>query len=176
MNFEPTAEEYPVLDPGLYAKAIFDRIEEPDEVGQYGPYINWFFIVTTEDGPVEVMGRSSKPEFFTRATKARQWFEAILGRELTKGETADFEAIRGTAVTLTVDIVKTERGDERNRIVNIRRAEPDEGPSSTAAKPSPDVDPDFEAWKAEQAAKKAAVDVTNVEEPPTPSEPSEEAA
>jgi len=54
MNFEPTAEEYPVLDPGLYAKAIFDRIEEPDEVGQYGPYINWFFIVTTEDGPVEV--------------------------------------------------------------------------------------------------------------------------
>jgi hypothetical protein len=175
MNTTFTAEEYPVLEPGVYP-ALFDRLEEPDEVGQYGPYFNWFFTVTTSDGQAEVMGRSSKPDYFTRSTKARQWYEAILGRELSKGEAADQASLRGTHVKLTVDIVKTERGDERNRIVNIRREESGEDSSSTAGDPPPNVDPDFEAWKADQAGKKAVVDATNPEGPPTPSEQSEEAA
>jgi hypothetical protein len=41
-----------------------------------------------------------EPEYFTRATKARQWHEAILGRELAKGETADPVSLRGTLVML----------------------------------------------------------------------------
>ena len=176
MNDTFTAEDYPVYEPGVY-DGTFDGIDEPDEDGQYGPYMDWRFAGTTADGPAEFMGRSSKPQYFTRATKARQWLEAILGRPLAKGETIDPASLRGTRVKLTIDIVKTERGDERNRIVNIRRAEADESPSSPAGEPAPDVDPDFEAWKADQAAKKAAVDAANAEEPPTPSEPtSDEAA
>ena len=168
MNTTFTAEEYPVLEPGVY-EGLFDRLEEPGEAGQYGPYFNWFFTVNTADGPVEVMGRSSKPDYFTRSTKARQWTEAILGRELAKGETAAPASLQGTAVTLTLDIVKTERGDERNRILSIRRKQATESASST-------VDPDFQAWKAEQAAKKAAIDAANAEEPPTPEPPAGAAA
>jgi hypothetical protein len=170
-----TAEDFTPLQAGVY-QARFDRLEEPEEPGKYGLFLNWFFVVTTEEGTVEVMGRSSKPEYFTRATKARQWYEAILGRELAKGETADPASLRSTLVMLTLDIVETERGDERNRIVNISRAETDEGSSSPDGSPSPDVDPDFEAWKADQAAAKAAVDAANAEDPPTPSEPSSDEA
>ena len=162
------AEDFPILEPGVY-EATFDRIEQPDEPGQFGPYLNWFFTADTPEGPVDVMGRSSRPDRYTRFTKARQWHEAILGRELAKGESADPATLSGTEVSLTVDIVKTEKGDERNRIVSLRRKQNAESPSSA-------VDPDFEAYKAEQAAKKAAIDAANAEEPPTPAEPSSEEA
>jgi hypothetical protein len=155
-----------LLEPGVYP-AIFDRLEEPNEEGQYGPFLNWHFTVTTEDDTVEVLGRSSKPEYFTRATKARQWFEAILGRDLKKGESADPNTLRGTRVKLTLDIVKTERGDERNRIVGIRRSQEAEG-KVMPVQSSSTVDPAYEAYKAEQAAKKAAVEAANAEEPPPP--------
>lgn len=114
------AEDFETLEPGVYP-AIFDRAEESDTEGRFGFWIDWFFNVQAEDGVVSLMGRSSKPDRFTRSTKARQWYEAILGRELAKGETADLAKLKGIPVTLTVDVVKTEKGDERNRIVSIRR-------------------------------------------------------
>ena len=141
------AEEFPLLQPGVYG-ATFDRIEEPPEPGQFGPYFNWFFVASAPDGPVEVMGRSRNPDRFTSSTKARQWYEAILGRVLAKGEAADFQSLRGTRVELTVDVVTTERGDERNRIINIRRT-PDAPPASTVG---PDADLDYQAFLAQRAA------------------------
>lgn len=129
-----TAEDFEVLEPNVYP-AIFDRTEESDEPGQFGYFIDWFFDVQTDDGVVSLMGRSSKPDRFTRSTKARQWLEAILGRELAKGESADPNTLKGTPVQLTVDVVKTSKGDDRNRIVSIRRTKPAQPAMMAASDP-----------------------------------------
>jgi hypothetical protein len=159
-----TAEDYPVLEPGNY-EALFDRAEESDEPGKFGYWIDWHFSVTTPDGVEDVMGRSSLPDRWTRSTKARQWFEAIAGRDLAKGEDADTAKLKGSPVTLTLDVVKTQKGDERNSIVSIRRRA-----SVPVVTSSATADPDFLAYKAEQAAKAAAITAANAEEPPAPSE------
>lgn len=161
------AEDYPILEPGSYP-ATFERTEESEEPGQYGYWIDWYFTAVTADGPAEVMGRSSLPDRWTRSTKAREWYEAIAGQELAKGEPADTMRLKGTPVTLTLDIVKTKKGDERNRIVSIRRRAA--APAVTSA---PEPDPDYQAWLAEQAAKKAAIDAANAEEPPLPEAPAD---
>ena len=116
-----TAEDFTPLQSGGY-QARFDRLEEPEEPGKYGLFLNWFFVVTTGEGTVEVMGRSSKPEYFTRATKARQWYEAILGRELAKGETADPGSLRGTLVMLTWSLTFIANGAWRSAVVAHRIA------------------------------------------------------
>jgi len=160
-----TAEDYPVLEPGNY-EATFDRTEESEEPGQYGYWIDWHFAATTPDGVVDVMGRSSLPDRWTRATKARTWYEAIAGRELGKGEAADTDKLKGSPVTLTLSVKETEKGDERNSIVGIRRR----GTSAPAAVAAPAADPEYEAWKAAQAAEQAAVVAANAEQPPPPTE------
>ena len=118
-EYTAIAEDYPVLEPGIY-QAIFDRVEPSKEPGQFGDYLNWYFTALTEDGPTEVMGRSSLPPKFTRSTKGREWYEALAGRPLAAGETMSFGKLKGTACTLTIDVKKSERGDS-NRITNIRR-------------------------------------------------------
>jgi hypothetical protein len=159
-----TAEDYPVLEPGNY-EATFARTEESEEPGQYGYWIDWYFDVTTADGIEDVMGRSSLPDRWTRSTKARQWFEAIAGRDLAKGEDADTAKLMGSPVTLTLDVVKTQKGDERNSIVSIRRR------AATPVATSATADPEYARWQAEEAAKKATVAAANAEQPPAPSEP-----
>ena len=112
-----TAADYPVLEPGIYS-ATFLRTEELAEEGTFGPYIDWYFAVETEDGTVDVSGRSSKPARLTRATKARQWVEEILGRALAKGENIDTRSLEGTRVRLTVGLNDT---GQFNRVIDIHR-------------------------------------------------------
>ena len=162
-----TAGDYQVLDPGVYT-ATFDRTEDLLEPGPYGFYTDWFFIVTTEDGPVEVSGRSSKPERLTRSTKARQWLEALLGRPLAKDETVDTTTLEGTRVMLTLDVKVTEVGDF-NRVVGIRRVDAAQ-PSIQQQAARSNVDPEYAAWLAEREAQAAAVEAANAEEPPPPTE------
>ncbi len=157
-----TAQDYRVFEPGTY-EATFDHTEESEEPGQYGYWIDWHFSVTTDDGVEDVMGRSSLPDRWTRSTKARQWFEAIAGRDLTKGEPADTAKLKGSPVTLTLDVVKTQKGDERNAIVSIRRRS-----GAVVATSGTTADPEYEKWRAEQAA--------NAEQPSLPTEPPAEAA
>lgn len=168
-----TAEDYEVLEPNVYP-ATFDHTEESEEPSQFGYWIDWYFDAQTADGVVSVMGRSSKPDKFTRSTKARQWHEAILGRELVKGEPADPNSLKGTAVLLTVDVVKTAKGDDRNRIVSIRRAKAQSAKPATETQPSTDEEDAerkaFLAWKASQAK----ADTVSAEDPqqlpPAPTE------
>ena len=78
-EFSAIAEDNEVLEPGEYP-AIFRGVEAPDEPGLYGLYIEASFDALTEDGPVRVTGRASRPERYTRSTKARLWYEAVDGR------------------------------------------------------------------------------------------------
>jgi hypothetical protein len=162
------AADYQVLDPGTYA-AVFDRADDSPEPGPFGNYTDWFFTVTTAEGPVEVSGRSSKPERLTRSTKARQWLEDLLGRPLAKDESIDTASLKGTQVMLTIDVKTTDVG-EFNRIIGIHRVDASQ-PEVHQQPTEPVVDPEYAKWRAEREAEKAAMAATNAEEPPLPSEP-----
>ena len=49
-------------------------------------YLDWSFTVFTEDGPTQVMGRSSVPPKDTKSTKGRKRHEALLGRPVAEDE------------------------------------------------------------------------------------------
>jgi hypothetical protein len=123
------AADYPVLAPGVY-NAEFVRVEESVVAGPYGHYIDWFFSVETDDGPIEISGRSSRPERLTRTTKARVWLEQILGRSLAKDERVDTSKLAGAPVQLTIGLNDS---GQFNRVVAIH------GPSG----PRPDLAADL---------------------------------
>jgi hypothetical protein len=120
------ADDYQILDPGVY-NATFVGTEDSVEEGPYGHYIDWFFAVDTDEGQIQVSGRSSRPERFTRSTKARQWLEELLGRPLTKDENVDTRSLEGTHVRLSVGTNDT---GQFNRVLAIQR---DPGASSSRA-------------------------------------------
>ena len=121
MGFKAIAEDAPVLPVGKY-RARFDRVEPSVEPGVYGDYLDWYWIALTDDGPMEIMGRSSLPEKFTRSTKGRLWYEAMLGRTLAKGDDMDWDTLKGTPCVLTVEVKKNEKGIESDRTTDIKRA------------------------------------------------------
>jgi hypothetical protein len=112
-----TASDRLVLEPGVYA-ATFIRTEESVEEGPYGHFIDWYFSVETDDGDVQISGRSSRPERLTRSTKARVWLEELLGRPLAKSESVDTRSLEGTRVRLTVGVNDS---GEFNRVTAVRR-------------------------------------------------------
>lgn len=134
-----TAEDSEVLEPGLYS-ATFSGVEAPDEPGQWGPYLIWHFAVLTDDGPVDVTARSSRPEKYTRSTKARTWYEAILGRPVEKGDTMAFSKLAGRPCQLKLEVKSTEKGDF-NRVEDVIRVRAPK--RSAAPTPPPPADDDF---------------------------------
>jgi hypothetical protein len=126
----------------------------------YGPRWVWYYIfhgMHPDGGDFELQVWT--PPRISSSGLAREMAKA-LGADVTKGARVDLGALRGRQVRLVVALDE-EKG--RNKVVSVM-------PTPVAHDPDPTptaVDPDFEAWKAEQAAKNAA----NAQEPPMP-EPS----
>jgi hypothetical protein len=160
---EITVSELPTIPAGTY-DPIVEGVE-PVVHDLYGPRWIWHCTFTgmhPDGGDFELPVWT--PPRISSSGLAREMAKA-LGADVTKGAKVDLGALRGRQVRLVVALDE-EKG--RNKVVSVMPTpvvhDPD--PTPTA------VDPDFEAWKAEQAAKKAAVEAANAEEPPTPSEPS----
>lgn len=114
------AEDYAVLDPGTYDGRLV-RVDEPKDDGAYGPILRWTFEVLGDhpgDDPTEIQGITSRK--FTPGTKARLWYESLIGAKLAKGEAIDLEAVEGTPVRLAVTVVEKEKGTF-NQIVSVTR-------------------------------------------------------
>ena len=137
-EFTAIADDNEVLEAGEYA-AVFRGIEAPEEKSDYGYYLIWNLEVMTEDGPVAITGRSSRPDKFTKGCKARQWYEAIGARELEKGEVMAFGKLVGRPCRVALEVKSTEKGDF-NRILNVL---PAKTPRRPAAPPPPPVE---EEW------------------------------
>ena len=138
-EFSAIAEDNEVLEPGEYP-AIFRGVEAPDEPGLYGLYIEASFDALTEDGPVRVTGRASRPERYTRSTKARLWYEAVDGRPLEKGDVMSFSKLVGKPCRLVLEVKDTERGSF-NRIVNVLPAKSPRRPAAPVAVADDDLPP-----------------------------------
>ncbi len=111
------AEENQTADPGTYA-ATCTAIAESTEDGPYGPFLEWAFAVDAGgSGTIEVTGRSGV--LFKRGTKARDWYESLLGRELVGREAIDLDAVLGRPANLTLSVKTTPKG-EFNRIEDVR--------------------------------------------------------
>jgi hypothetical protein len=140
-EFTATAEDLPVFDPGDY-QATFDRVEPSKEPGPFGDYLDWYFQILTEDGPAEIMGRSTQPNRYTRETKAREWYEALLGRPVASGEKLVLAKLSGTPCVVTVKVVVNTRGTQSNRIESIRRVARPTRPAPTPVdEPPPPASP-----------------------------------
>jgi hypothetical protein len=138
-EFSAIADDNEILEPGEYA-AIFREVEAPDEPGQYGLYLELSFDVLTPDGPVRVTGRASRPVRYTRSTKVRQWYEAIDGRLLEKGDVMSFSKLIGKPCRLVLEVKDTERGSF-NRIVNVLPAKAPRRPAAPVADADDDLPP-----------------------------------
>ena len=161
-----TAADYQLLEPGVY-EAVFDRTVDPLEPGPFGHFTIWYFVATTEEGPVEVSGISSRRSRLTRSTKARQWLEDILGRPLINEETIDTSSLRGTRVMLELHIKTTEFG-EFNHIVGIRHVAAAKTPVSERDIAA-NTYAEFAAWLAERGVPPPTVEIANADESPQPS-------
>ncbi len=111
------AEDYDVLADGTYP-AKLTRIEESDQPGPYGDFLTWTFQAEVDGSTADVTGRTSTS--FRPSTKARNWYEALLGTQLVKGDAVDFDLVIGTPCLLRVSTVEKDKGTF-NRIESIRR-------------------------------------------------------
>lgn len=133
-----TAEDSDVLEPGLYS-ATFTGIEVPDEPGQWGEYLIWHFSVITDDGPTDITARSSRPAKYTKSTKARTWYEEILGRPVEKGDVMAFSKLAGRPCQLKLEVKSTDKGDF-NRVADVIRARVSKRPAAPTPPPPTDDD------------------------------------
>ena len=168
LDDETTVSEFPTLPGGEY-EAILEGVASVVH-DLYGLRWVWYYTfpgMHPDGGDFELQVWT--PPRISSSGLAREMAKA-LGADVTKGAKVDLGALRGKQVRLVL-VLDEEKG--RNRVVSVMPAPVLHDPDPTATA----VDPDFEAWKADQAAKKTAVDAANAEDPPTPSEPtSEEAA
>jgi len=162
---EVTVSEFPTIPAGTYDATLEGVTDEEHDL--YGDRWVWHWTIPEmhPDGGDFELQVWTPPHFSSTGMASEQ--AKVLGATLTKGAKVDLGHLRGGRAQLIVTLDE-EKG--RNRVKSVMPApvQPTEPPAST-------IDPDYEAWKAEQEAKKAAVEAANAEEPPTPSEPSEEA-
>lgn len=163
---EYTVSEIPTIPPGTY-DATLDGVASEDHV-LYGHRWVWHMIIPEmhpDGGDFDLQVWT--PPRISSTGMARDMAKA-LGADVSKGAKGDLGVLRGRHARLIVTLDE-EKG--RNRVGGVMPA-----PVAKPAEPSSGVDPDFLAYKAELAAKRAAVDAANAEEPPTPSGPSSEEA
>ena len=121
------AEDFEVLAEGSYP-AVLIAVDESDKPGPYGDFLTWRFMVDGGDkGKVEVHQRSGTR--FTKNTNARAWYEALVGRNLAKGEPIDLDGVIGTDCTVRLSIADKATGTWNN-VEAVRRR-----PAEVAAKP-----------------------------------------
>ena len=164
---EVSVSEFPTIPAGTY-DATLDGVtsEEHDLYGHRWVFHMRILEMHPDGGDFDLQVWT--PPRISSTGMARDLVKA-LGADVSKGARVDLGALRGRHARLIVTLDE-EKG--RNRVKGVMPASAGNPTEASSA-----VDPDFEAWRAEQAAVKAAVDAANVEEPPTPSgPPAEEAA
>ncbi len=125
------AEDYEVLDDGTYPGTLVE-IEDKGEHGDYGPFVTWHFDADGGAlGTVRVSERSGVS--FRPGTKARLFYEGVLGRALDKGEAVAFDLVAGTPVTLKVSSVVKTKGTFNKIVAVARRRQQQSAPPPAAA-------------------------------------------
>lgn len=125
-----TIEDYETVEPDWYDAVVRD-LEESTTDGPFGPYIEWTFGALTDDGEVEVTGRTG--DKWKGNTKARAWYSAIVGRPLASGEDVDFDTIIGAPCRINVTVVTSDKGISYNRIVDVAPRKAKARPGSAQA-------------------------------------------
>ncbi|HEX7024609.1 MAG TPA: hypothetical protein VF187_07310 [Gemmatimonadales bacterium] len=139
--FEDATAGTPVVDPGQYLAKVV-RLEE-GETGEFGPSIKWVFNLADaktrepmydEQGELFEFYAYSSTKMGPRA-KARQWAEALLGREIQNGESGAEIAEAVVGRTALVLIGNNEK--EFSRILQMAPAKGNgaKAPAKAAAKP-----------------------------------------
>jgi len=162
---EYTVSEIPTMPPGTY-DATLDGVTSEDH-DLYGHRWVWHMSIPEmhpDGGDFDLQVWT--PPRISSTGMARDLAKA-LGADVSKGARVDLGALRGRHARLIVTLDE-EKG--RNRVKGVMPAS-----VGNHAEPSSAIDPDYEAWKAEQAAMRAAVDAANAEEPPMPEPPAEAA-
>lgn len=168
MVFTAEATDYDVLDVGTY-QAEYVKVTPSEVDGPFGPFLDWEFSALNPAtmATAKVTGRSSTS--FGPDTKAREWAEGVLGRQLAKGERLDFDTLVGRPCQLVLEIVEKTKGSF-NRIATVLPAS-----APPAAAPVDALETlealDFLAWKAAQAASAAPAkrrEIAPDELPPAP--------
>jgi hypothetical protein len=163
---EITVSEFPTVPGGTYVTTLDGVASVIHDLFGHRWVWDYAFPGMHPDGGDFVLPVWTPPRISSSGL-AREMAKA-LGADVTKGAKIDLGALRGRKVRLVV-VLDEEKG--RNRVVSVMPAMVLNDPETTPIA----VDPDFEAYKAEQAAKQAAIDAANAEEPSPPSEPQEAA-
>jgi len=130
-----TATDYEPLDPGLYVGRLVEIREANSE---HGTYYRWAFEIRDEGyGGRQIHANVS--DKFGPSSKARQWVESMIGRQLGNGERFDTDDLIGQDFHVTVvNVEKDGRTYDNVASVNaIRKAK-------AAKKEDPDADEEDE--------------------------------
>ena len=130
-----TATDYEPLDPGLYVGRLVEIREANSE---HGTYYRWAFEIRDEGyGGRQIHANVS--DKFGLSSKARQWVESMIGRQLGNGERFDTDDLIGQDFHVTVvNVEKDGRTYDNVASVNaIRKAK-------AAKKEDPDADEEDE--------------------------------
>ncbi|MFN2484262.1 MAG: hypothetical protein ABR509_04910 [Candidatus Limnocylindria bacterium] len=114
----PVSFEVPTsvaLEGGVYS-AVVAALEPTTSSFDGSDAVKWFFDVVTGDGPVTVTDISSTK--FGRQAKARQWAEAIVGREFRAGDRLQPDDLIGRQCELVLTV--NDRGF--NKVADVRPA------------------------------------------------------
>lgn len=144
---EINPEGYDTLEPGVYAVEL-DNVEErastrPNEKGEIDPWLLWKFAVVEEGYDTHPNGEQ-RYVWTTSSTKtgihpvtkkparAIQFVEALLGRSLEDGETADMAELIGSVCMASVITKFDEKGNLRNNIDSLSPVRKGKGAAAPA--------------------------------------------
>lgn len=135
------ATDAEAVEPGIY-NVTLKSIN--DGVGQYGDFYDWTFSVAGPNGSVEVSRRTST--LFTPNANARKFAQALLGRDVMKGEAVDLDDLVGRNA-----VARITTNDNGYSTIDALKPAP-AGTAAVPAAPRMDAPPTFE----QQAAKTQA--------------------
>jgi hypothetical protein len=121
--FVATAGERKPLPPGVYPARLVD-IEQREKDGR--EFLLWVFAVTHRGGEHKIFRPTSTS--FGRGSFARQFAEALLGRELADGEEVAADELLGLECRLVLHTAPDSSGVTRNRLQAVLPADENESP------------------------------------------------
>ena len=115
MSITVKVDDYELLPSGSYDAVVGD-VEEAESNGTYW---KWSFEVVHDGETRHVTAASSRN--FGRRAKARGWVEAILGRQLDRGDEFTSDTIAGKSCVLEIG---TDDTGEYNRVKDVLHGAP----------------------------------------------------
>jgi|GEM_PF-6771787 len=100
---------------GRYPARILQLSETSSD---YGEGLRWEFEIESEDGVQSIWGFTSVKS--GRGSKMVRWLRQ-LGIDVTPGTRVDLSHLRGMPVEIELTIYLNDDGEERNRVVDVRR-------------------------------------------------------